>query len=95
MTEKFEALRSYFQQRLPDCEVTAKWHVDFGWRFYFVKANKNHHILDVSCNVLDDWSTGETIARLEAARWIEILRGHPHEVARFTQDGFAFRPWPS
>jgi hypothetical protein len=94
MTEKVEVLRNHFQKALPDCEVTSRWHIDFGWRFYFVKHKKNQCILDLERNVLDDWSASELIKRLEAAKWKDQLQGHANQIARFTQDGFVFLPWP-
>ena len=77
MTEKVEALRSHFQKAMPDCEVNSRWHIDFGWRFYFVKNKKNQYILDLERNVLDDWSAGELIRDLSLQGALISLKHSP------------------
>jgi hypothetical protein len=94
--ENIVELENYFRKRIPDCQVNSKWLHEFGWvRFYFEKDKSYQYILDVSRNVLEDWSASKIIKRLEAANWQAVPQGHPRQLVRFSQNGFTFNQWPS
>lgn len=91
--EKAGEIRAYFQSRRPDCEVTCR-RDDLTWRFYFVRDDRNAHIVDISRYVLADWSSRQIVSMLERARWEHILEANPHRVPHFTNNGIGFHQWP-
>ncbi len=85
-----EQLKEYFSRKSQH-EVTVHWNSDSdSWRFYFVRDNKNEYILDVKRQVLQDSPSDEIIARLEAAKWEQVLESHRRQVVSFARKGFAF-----
>jgi hypothetical protein len=90
-----EQLKEYFQSRKSEHEVTVRWNSDSdSQRFYFVRDSKNEYILDVKREVLQDSASNKIIARIEAAKWEQTLKSHPHQVVCFTGNGFTFHGWP-
>src|SRR5438128_10533431 len=86
-----QQLTEYLHSRKPEHEVTVRWNSDSdSQRFYFVKDNENEYTLDVTREVLQDSASDEIIARLEAAKWEQVLESHRRQVVSFTSKGFAF-----
>ena len=90
-----ERLKEYFQLQKSGYEVKVRqWTASPFRRFYFAKDNQNEYIFDVKRDVLQDLTSGEIIARLEAAEWEQLLKSHPQQVVRFTGNTFTFDDWP-
>lgn len=91
---KAEQLDHYLQGRKPDCEVNHRRDIDFGWRFYFVKDDKNAYIVDISRDLFADWSTEQIISILETAQWQWVLEANLKRIPYFTNAGIDFHVWP-
>ena len=96
-SKKEELLLEYFQDQMLDYEVSHKLDIDRQlWRFYFTKNKKNHYILDVDRNLLDDEDLAKAISGLKAAKWKDILEANRgSRVPCYMGHGsFEFSKWP-
>jgi hypothetical protein len=93
--QKVRQLIEHFATRMPDYPTTAKVNFDTGWRFYFVKENRNAYIVDFDRDFLSDWNIDQIIQRLEDAKWVQVVeRNASKNVPCFTNTGVKFGPWP-
>lgn len=94
--EKLAELLAYFQEQRPEYKVTSRWApIDKGaTRFDFVKG-KTHFILDLTDNLVDDFSASEVKKRLENAKWWAVLQSDPAPaIATLSSKGFSKRMPP-
>jgi len=81
--QKIEALETYFQEQLPDCEVFSEWKIDPRcFRFYFQD--------------IEELTTKELTEKLEKHKWKQILSANSKKrIPVFKDKGFReFHDWP-